>query len=447
MELKDLKRLLDLRAAEELSEEEETELEALEAKASEATEEEEEEEERGATDAEIRSLVNKAIEKQTKATKRVAPEVTKPEAKVVRDEADSEQSFVRNTLQLFNGLITKRDGVVQEAQTQLAKAGHYGSEVQSTVRAAGDYYSSVVDADGAYLLPTKVRDQVERKIGSYGAFAQVSDMWPETEGTIRVPASTGSLKAYAVAEGGEIESKKRAFQAVELFPKKWALIIPWTFEIELRQGQKVLDDVNAALAMGFAEAQDEAATVGDGSSSFNSVTGLFDDSRTDVGSITVGTGDAQFDDITPDQLVLARNEIAPEFRRDLAYIFHPDMEAIFLTRKDDDNNYIFDYTTVNGVNSLKGLPVYYTQAMPASSVSDQEGTAFGLIGNFNLWKIATGGGIYADMLREGTVKDADTGTDFNLATQDGKALRVKQLFDMDTNFEEGFAKFVTSEQA
>lgn len=443
MNLKELKRLLDLRDAETLTEEEEVELKSLEAKAVEASDEEEEEEERSVDTAEIRSLIDKAIDKQKKAVKRVAPEM-KTDVSVKRDEADSEEKFVRNTLQVYNGILTKRDDLVQRAQTELAKAGHYGKKLQSEARAAGDYYSSVVDADGAYLLPTKVRDQIDRKIGEYGVFARISDVWTETEGIIRVNGSSGSLKASAIAEGGAISSNKRAFKAVELYPKKWGQIIPWTFEIELRQGQKVLDDVNAALAMGFANAQDDAAINGDGTSAFNSIDGLFSSNRSGSGSVTVGTGNATYEDITPDNLVLARNQVAPEFRRSMSYVFHPDMEAIFLTRKDEDNNYVFDYATVNGVNALKGIPVFYTQAMPSIDTASQAGTPFGLLGNFNLWKMATGGGIFADMLREGTVEDADTGTDFNLATQDGKALRAKQLFDMDTNFEEAFAKFVAS---
>lgn len=443
MNLEELKRLLELRDAEELSEEEEQELDTLEAKAVEASEEpEEEEDERKVDESEIRSLIDKAISKQKKNVKRVAPDMG-TDAKVTKDEADSEQRFVSNTLRLFHGIITKREGLIQESQTELARAGHYGSKVQGEVRAAGDYYSSVVDADGAYLLPTKVREQIDRKIGEYGAFAQVSDVWPETEGIIRVPGSSGNLKASAVAEGGAISSNKRSFVAVELKPAKWAQIIPWTFEIELRQGQKVLEDVNAALAMGFANAQDDAAINGDGTSSFNSIDGLFSTNRSGVGEYTLAAGATGFDDISGDDIILARNQIAPEFRRNMTYIFHPDFESVFLTRKDDNNQYLFDYVTVNGVNTLKGIPVVYTQAMPALSDTAAD-TPFGLLGNFSLWKIATGGGIFADVLREGTVQDADTGSDFNLATQDGKALRAKQLFDMDTNFEEGFVKMITA---
>lgn len=437
MNLTELKRLLELRDAEELSEEEEQELETLEAKAVESSEEEEEV--RKVDESEIRSLIDKAIAKQKKEVKRVAPKV-----EVKKDEADSEHTYVRNALQLFDGLRTKRTDLVEKAQTELVRAGHYGSKLQSEARAAGDYYSSVVDADGAFLLPTKVRDQIDRKIGEFGAIARIADVWAETEGIIRVNGSSGSLKASAVAEGGVITSNKRAFRAVELYPKKWAQIIPWTFEIELRQGQKVLEDINAALAMGFANAMDDAAINGAANAASNSIAGLFHSTRTGLGSVTVGTGDGEFSDIGPDQIVLARNEVAPEFRRNLTYVFHPDMEAIFLTRKNDNGQYLFDYTTVDGVQTLKGIPVVYTQALPSLATEAQEGLPFGLLGNFSLWKVATGGGIFADMLREGVVEDADTGDDFNLATQDGKALRAKQLFDMDTNFEEGFMKFVTS---
>lgn len=47
-------------------------------------------------------------------------------------------------------------------------------------------------------------------------------------------------------------------------------------------------------------------------------------------------------------------------------------------------------------------------------------------------------------LREATITDADTGADINLATQDLRALKVREFFDMDCNFEIVFCKITTA---
>ena len=72
------------------------------------------------------------------------------------------------------------------------------------------------------------------------------------------------------------------------------------------------------------------------------------------------------------------------------------------------------------------------------------GAPFGVFGAFKFFKMALGPSLSSEGLSEGTIEDADTGAPINLATQDLRALKVRQMFDMDCNFDEAFCAIVTA---
>lgn len=352
---------------------------------------------------------------------------------------ETDGALALNTLRLYNGLIKGRETEVNEAIGNLAKGGHYGDEVAQ--RAAGDYYSTVVDADGGHLLPTVVQEEIDSIANEYGVIRQVSRVFNHIKGTLKRGGATGTLPASAVGEGGAISASMRQFKALELNPKKWANIVPWTYEANLELANQILTDVNREIAESFAKAEDDAGFNGDGTATYNSITGILNNGN--AGEITLASGNTSFADITPDNLILARNEIPASLRKNGIYVFHPDLEAIFLTKKDNNGAYIFDYQTDGDVPTLKGRPVFYTESLPGLD-SDAVSTSFGVYGDFRYWIMAVGEGMSAEEMNQGVITDADTGADINLGTQDLKALKFRNFFDMGTNFGSAFMKFTTA---
>jgi len=364
------------------------------------------------------------------------------DVKVTKDELETEGAMAKNTLRMFNSLIRGNSGELNDAVGKLAKGGHYGKQAaEATQRAAGDYYSTVVSADGGTLLPTVVQGEIDTIANEYGVIRSIARTFNHVVGTLKRGAATGTLPASAVAEGGTISAQMRAFSAISLNPQKWAVIVPWTYESDLELARQILSDVNREIAESFAKAEDDAAFNGDGSGTYNSITGLL--SNGNVGELTLAATNVSFTDITPDNLVLARNEVPSTLRKTGAYVFHPDMEAIFLTKKDTNGNYIFDYQTQGSVPTLKGRPVYYTESLPGLD-SDAAGTSFGIYGDFRYWIMALGQGMTAEQLNQGVITDADTGADINLSTQDLRAIKFREFFDADTNFGSAFMKFTTA---
>lgn len=415
---------------------------------------------------------------------RETPQLVAPVVEGARVVADRQRelAFANNVLGMFEAMVRGDQAGIRAAHEVLVIDGHYGTpaaqrvesigyrdfyseavtEVRDlsrrqgrlTQRAAGDWYSTVVDADGGFLLPVVVRDGIEEIAGRYGVARQIADVFTHIVGSIKVPGGSGAESAFsAVAEGGAIASSMRAFRAISLNPQKWATIVPWTYEVNVEAGPKVLADLQRVIGRAAARSEDDTMINGAGNAAYNSIYGLFNYTSANGGSgisgnapatYALASGKTTYASIGPDDLILARNSVPAGVRTGLSYVFHPDMETVFLTMKDNAGQYLFDYAVVDGVGRLKGIPVYYTEALPANSAGSQANTNFGLLGNFQFWKMAAGPGFSSEEMRTGTVKDADTGDDVNLNTQDLRALKFRMFFDMGCNFGTAFVKFATA---
>jgi HK97 family phage major capsid protein len=380
----------------------------------------------------------------------VAPETEegRGNARVTRDHRESEAVMAKHVLGLMRTSTTQPNEARKHAEA-LVKGGHYERSITEEARAAGDFYSTVVNADGAFLLPTQVRDEIEELADQVGVAREICDTFSQIVGSIKVPGATGvEDQADFVAEGGTITSNKRAFESVTLNPRKVAQIVPWTYEAGVELAPQILDDVTRALARSFARAEDDALLNGDGTASYNSIDGLFSANKS-VPVYTIGSGAGTAEDpggIDPDDLILALNSMDPGARNNrdrMYYVFHPDMRQIFLTRKDNNGQYIFDYVEEEEVQMIKGIQVLYTEVLPEPG-SSQPATSFGAAINGSFFDMATGEGMTTEELRTGTVQDADTGSDINLATQDLRALKARRFFDLDFNFDSAAVQFETS---
>lgn len=395
---------------------------------------------------ELESLLDeRGIDTDESEERDVAP----ANARVTRGYNEQEAVMARETLGLIVNARNPRQA--QDHAEKLIRGGHYGRDVTEEARASGDFYSTVVDADGGILLPTEVRNEIEELADQVGVAREIVDTFEQIEGTIRVPAATGvEDQADFVAEGGTITSNKRAFQSVELNPQKVAQIVPWTYEAQVELAPQILNDVQRAIARSFARAEDDALLNGDGTASYNSIDGLFSGNKS-VPTYTIGSGtDTAEDpaDVTPEDLILARNSMDPGARSlsDMYYVFHPDMRNVFLAKKDGQGEFLFEEDFRQGGDDgdqIRSVTVLFTEVLPSPG-SSQPSTQFGTLVNGNYIKMATGQGISTEELRTGTVQDADTGSDINLATQDLRALKARRFFDLDFNFDSAAVNFETS---
>lgn len=354
-------------------------------------------------------------------------------------------NFLNNGADPADAAMTAR----QQRQDELAKKMYRdvdGVRYESAnERAAGDFYSTVVDADGGNLLPEEVVNEIEEIAEESGVIQAISRTFNHIVGDLTVPAATGAdTPMDFVDEGGEITARKRAFQKVTLNPKKVADILPWTYEIQLEAASQILNDIQRVMGRNYGKAVDAAALEGDGTASFNQITGLLNNGSVSEYTIQGGTNDGtEFDHITPDDIKRAVGGVPPSLRGNATFVFHPDFrDLVFELFKDDSGDYIFDYNSREGAaDQVGGYDVVYTEELPSFqnvTATNQTDTVFGVVGDFDYLKIALGEGITTERATQGVVKDADDGSNINLFTQDLRALKYRAFFDIDLNFPEAF---------
>lgn len=417
------------------------------------------------TTDEFRSIINEAVSPSEEEVEQAKDEEAEGRAgngenvnvrgesgRVTNRRNEDETMKAHHTLRALLAHTERNPGEAGRHIRELYDAGAYNDRSLeddfSNARAAGDFYSTVVDADGGFLLPTEVRDEINSITDQVGVAREVADTFSQIRGDIKVPGASGVTdQANFVDEGGEITASKRAFRSVRLNPQKVAQINPWSYEAQIELAPQILEDVQQAVATSFARAEDQALLTADGTSSFNGIDGILSSNRSNVGQTVIGSGGNDDPaDIDPDELILAQNELDPGTRNlnNLYYVFHPDLRAVFLTKKDDNGQYLFDYveTPADQPDELKGIPVLYTEVLPGTGSSAD--TDFGVLVNGSYVKMAFGEEMSSEELRQGQITDADTGATINLATQDLRALKTREFFDLDINFESAMMKFTTN---
>lgn len=327
-----------------------------------------------------------------------------------------------NTFQLMSAISNKNYGRIDKYQKRLAEGGAYGH----SVREAGAF-STLTDPEGAVLLPEMVYAQVLDIEKNYGVVNQLALGIPVESGSMKVPNVAGDLDAFATGEGQPIKTRKFNFAKVNLDPQKWGVIVPWTSEISEEAGAKLMPVVMRKIAQAFAKAKDVAGLYGDGSATYNEITGIYNkDNVADTVSAT----------LTPDNLLELQFKIAASLVDRGVYVMHPNTREKIYGLKDGEGRYIYKLPfEAGGVASLWGRPVYFSEA-----VDNDQASVF--YGDFSYLLLGQGRGLTSDLLTEGTIDDVDDSGTINLATQDMKALRVTERFDIEIPYATAFA-FIT----
>lgn len=134
--------------------------------------------------------------------------------------------------------------------------------------------SEGVNTAGGFLVPDEFDPTLIRLVEQYGAFrrrAQISRMARDTK---NVPRRTGGVTAYWVSEGNAPTASQMAVDNVKLIAKKLAAIIIWSSELDEDSLINIGDELMQEIALAFAQSEDNAAFLGDGTSTYGGVTGL-----------------------------------------------------------------------------------------------------------------------------------------------------------------------------
>jgi HK97 family phage major capsid protein len=367
-------------------------------------------------------------------------EMTEPDIEVKGNRAESEGAMYHNTAKIFQALAQKRKEPVkaskqiEEAQKELFVGGHYkGLGVQNSVEA----FSTLTDSDGGIFLPTTISDEIMEIERQYGVFPSQSMRIPMEVGGGRqiLPNMLGEITFHATNQGNEAKASRFTFSGLSLEEMKWMAFVPWTNEMGSAAGQRLVQLVMRKLGEGSARIKDDAAINADGTSTYHNLKGLLnrsnDSNFPEVRRTTAASGHTSFSDIDDEDLLNAKLDVAPSIRGRGIYVMHPDWDVRLRKIKDNDGQPLYrtsgEISLEDGQWFISGRPVYFTEKAPNT---DGTSAAYAIFYVPDYFAFGDVGAFSTEELTEATIKD-ENDNDIRLASQDMRALRIKEFFDFE----------------
>lgn len=127
---------------------------------------------------------------------------------------------------------------------------------------------------GGYLVSDDLSSEIIRLVEEFGAFPANVRRVPMTSDTMLIARRTGGLTAQPVGENVEITASDVSFDNVQLNAKIWGVANRIPNSLLEDSVINLADLIAVETAQAFAEAVDNAGFIGDGSSSYHSVTGV-----------------------------------------------------------------------------------------------------------------------------------------------------------------------------
>ena len=227
---------------------------------------------------------------------------------------------------------------------------------------------------GGFLVPIEFKQEIIRVAEQYGFARKYANVFKTSLDTVNL-VSEATLPTVAwTTEGAQISASDAAYAQPSISIKKLAGIT--AMSRELFEDEK--SDLQGYLAQAFGEQiaykEDEAALIGDGSSSYGSVTGLLN-----FGSVTVDSGGASGAAITADNLLdLAfASGISDGERNGAMYIMNPTVLSYVRKLKGSGSGeYLVQQPIVGSLPSIWGFPVVTSPVMPLGAADADKFVVF-----------------------------------------------------------------------
>lgn len=249
--------------------------------------------------------------------------------------------------------------------------------------------SEGVNSAGGFLVPEEFSMDIIDLRDSYGMFRQLCQVMPMGRDTITVPRRASGLTAYAVGEAVAITQSQVGWEQVRLTAGKWGVLTLLSSELDEDAAINLGDMLVGEIAYAFAVAEDTAGFVGDGSATYNGITGILTKFTTGVGSLAGSVDAASGNDTFAEYTAADLNKIMATLPQYVylrgtprwycsqvawALTFQRIIQAAGgLTKDDATGTYVYQYN---------GFPVMITPSMPTTQtdLSDTAVILFGDIG-------------------------------------------------------------------
>lgn len=286
-------------------------------------------------------------------------------------------------------------------------------------REKAGYANTDSDSDGGALVPDPEFDTtVYEDLPKYGVAFANADVRQTTRNSVRFLSLDSGLEFYETAEAGAKTSGKLAFtkQLTDLI--KYAVIVPSTDELTDDAAIDYWALVTKELTRAYAKKADEVVFT-------HATSGITNTSGVRTVNVS-GAGTT----LTWDDLLEAEGKTEDDL--DTAshkwYLRKETWYSLIATKYDagggaGTGDYYFKPIPTQPTTPW-GTPVVFTRVLPkAASLAASDDEAFAVYGNLGNYVLYNKKGMALKVLTEATIVDSEE-SDFNLATQDGTAIRA-----------------------
>jgi len=127
---------------------------------------------------------------------------------------------------------------------------------------------------GGVLVPDEFENAVIDLREERGVFRRNCRVRPMAGDTLIIPRRTGGLTGYYVGDNTEITASDKGWDNVQLTARKLGVLAKWSSELNEDAVISLADDLASEIAYAFANAEDLAGFIGDGTSTYGGITGL-----------------------------------------------------------------------------------------------------------------------------------------------------------------------------
>tara|TARA_R110002110_G_scaffold279678_1_gene494613 strand:- start:1246 stop:2541 length:1296 start_codon:yes stop_codon:yes gene_type:complete len=234
---------------------------------------------------------------------------------------------------------------------------------------------------GGYLVPTELSDAIIAIRNRGGVARQLCKVVGMSSDVLNIPKVTAGLTVDYPAEAAAITASDQTWGTITATAAKRAIISKVSNELLHDSVISVIDDLAVAIGNAFATREDAELILGDGSSSFGSVTGLVSGMGAG-GTVDMASGNTAFSDITLANLNSLVGTLPDKYygSAEPAWL----VSRIAWASNFQSLVYAAGGNTLGDLASgaapqLFGFPVYISDSMPVSAVS----TYAAFFGNFD----------------------------------------------------------------
>jgi len=166
--------------------------------------------------------------------------------------------------------------------------------------------SGLEQSKGGFLVPAEMVQAILTYRNLYGVFRRECRVLPMARDSMTQLRRSSGVTAYAIGPNTEITASDMAFDAVELFARKWGALTKISSELAEDAVIDLIDIVTEEMGYAFSQKEDDSGFKGDATSTYHGIKGITHRFENDslTGAVDLTSGENTFAEVTAASLAL-----------------------------------------------------------------------------------------------------------------------------------------------